>query len=196
MPGVYYLNGNLNVSSATTIRNAWIGAQPSTQGVFFYFLNGGPVFSGGSGAASSSITSVPSYYFNCTGTTTPAGTPSLLTGNVLVSQCAAGGTYVGSPSTDSYASSGIRGLLFFTDHGDQYTSTLMGAGATLNYSGALYFHNTSYSDVVSFNGAGAATTYAVGNIVVDQLSLSGSGTIQLGLSGVSLPGPLEAGLFQ
>ena len=25
MPGVYYLNGNLNVGSATTLRNAWVG---------------------------------------------------------------------------------------------------------------------------------------------------------------------------
>ncbi len=62
MPGVYYLNGNLNVGSATTLRNAWIGSQPSTLGVMFYFLTGGPLFSGGSGAASGSITSVPSYY--------------------------------------------------------------------------------------------------------------------------------------
>ena len=75
MPGVYYLNGNLNVGSATTLRNAWVGTQPSTQGVMFYFLSGGPLFAGGSGAASGSITSVPSYYMNCSSTLTPTGTP-------------------------------------------------------------------------------------------------------------------------
>ena len=53
MPGVYYLNGNLNVGSATTLRNAWVGTQPATLGVMFYFLSGGPLFAGGSGAASS-----------------------------------------------------------------------------------------------------------------------------------------------
>ena len=42
MPGVYYLNGNLTVGSATTLRNAWVGTQPSTLGVMFYFLTGGP----------------------------------------------------------------------------------------------------------------------------------------------------------
>ncbi len=80
MPGVYYLNGNLNVGSATTIRNAWVGTQPATSGVMFYFLRGGPLFAGGSGAASSSITSVPSYYMNCSSTLTPTGTPAPLPG--------------------------------------------------------------------------------------------------------------------
>jgi hypothetical protein len=196
MPGVYYLNGNLTVGSATTIRNAWVGTQPSTQGVMFYFLTGGPVFSGGSGAASSSINTVPSYYFNCSSTSTPTGMPASLTGNVLVSQCTAGGTYVGSPSSDSYSSTGLRGLLFFTDHGNTYNQTLMGAGATLNFTGALYFHNSSYADVVGFNGAGASTTYAIGNMVVDQLNLSGSGTIHMGLTGSATQGAPEVGVFQ
>ena len=116
MPGVYYLNGNLTVGSSTTLRNAWIGTQPSTQGVMFYFLSGGPTFAGGSGAASSSINTVPSYYMNCSSTSTPAGTPASLTGNVLISQCAAGGTYVGAPSSDAYSVTGSRGLLFFSGH--------------------------------------------------------------------------------
>ena len=90
MPGVYYLNGNLNVGSATTLRNAWVGSQPSTLGVMFYFLTGGPLFAGGSGAASGSITSVPSYYLNCSSTVSPVGTPVSLTGNILLSQCGAG----------------------------------------------------------------------------------------------------------
>jgi hypothetical protein len=196
MPGVYYLNGNLTVGSATTIRNAWIGSQPSTQGVMFYFLTGGPQFSGGSGAASSYINSVPSYYFNCLSTSTPSGMPASLTGNVLASQCAASGTYVGSPSSDSCSTNGLRGLLFFTDHSDTYNATLMGAGATLNFTGALYFHNSSYADVVGFDGAGTSTTYALGNMVVDQLNLSGSGTIHMGLTGTSVAGPPEVGIFQ
>jgi hypothetical protein len=195
-PGIYYLNGNLTVGSSTTVRNAWVGTQPSTQGVMFYFLSGGPLFSGGSGAASSSITSVPSYYMNCAGTTTASGMPASLTGNVLVSQCAAGGTYVGSPSSDSYSASGIRGLLFFSAHSNTFTGTLIGAGASLNYSGSLYFHNSSYADNIELDGAGNSTTYAIGNIVVDQLKLSGSGTIKMGLTGSSASGTPEVGFFQ
>jgi hypothetical protein len=196
MPGIYYLNGNLTVGSATTLRNAWVGTQPSTQGVMFYFLSGGPTFSGGSGAPSSSITSVPSYYMNCSGTGTPSGMPASLTGNVLLSQCAAGGTYIGAPSSDTYSTTGSRGLLFYSAHSNTYNNTLIGAGATLNFSGALYFHNTSYADLVQFNGAGASTTYAIGTIVVDQLTLSGSGTIAMNLTGSTGSSSSGVGLFQ
>jgi hypothetical protein len=196
MPGVYYMGGNLNVGSSTTVRNAWVGTQPSTQGVMFYFTSGGPVFAGGSGAASSVISSIPSYYMNCGSTSTPSGMPSTLTGNVLVSQCAAGGTYVGLPSSDSYSSSGVRGLLFFAGHSNVYNNTLIGAGATMSFSGALYFHNSSYSDAVALSGAGASTTYAVGNMVLDTLNLSGSGTIAMNLTSSSTASPSMVSLFQ
>ena len=196
MPGVYYLNGNLTVGSSTTLRNAWVGTQPSTQGVMFYFLTGGPTFAGGSGAASSSINTVPSYYMNCSSTATPSGTPASLTGNVLISQCGAGGTYIGAPSSDTYSATGSRGLLFFSAHANTYNNTLIGAGATLNFSGALYFHNSSYADLVQLNGAGGSTTYAVGNIVVDQLTLSGSGTIAMDLVGSTTSSAPEVSIFQ
>jgi hypothetical protein len=196
MPGVYYLNGNLNVGSSTTLRNAWVGTQPATSGVMFYFLSGGPLFAGGPGAASGSINSVPSYYMNCSGTLTPTGMPNSLTGNVLISQCGAGGTYIGAPSSDTYSATGQRGLLFFSAHANTYSGTLIGAGATLNFSGVLYFHNSSYADLVQLNGAGASTTYAVGSIVVDQLTLSGSGTIAMNVNSTASSGVPEVSLFQ
>ena len=196
MPGVYYLNGNLNVGSSTTLRNAWVGTQPSTQGVMFYFLSGGPVFAGGSGAASRVITPVSSYYLNCSGTTTPSSLPASLTGNLLVSQCAAAGTYVGAPSSDTYSSTGKRGLLFFSAHSNTYNNTLIGAGASLTFAGVLYFHNNSYADLPQFNGAGTAT-FVVGSIVADQLTLSGSGTIDIDLSNSNASGGASAvGIFQ
>ena len=196
-PGVYYLKGNLNVSGSSMIRNAWIGTQPSTQGVMFYFLTGGPTFSGGSGMSSKTlVSSVPSYYLNCSGTSTPTGLPASLSGNVLVSQCSVGGTYVGVPSSDSYAATGLRGLLFFTDPSDTYNNTLMDAGSYLNFSGALYFHNTSYTDTVTLSGAGGSTTYAIGNIVVDKLTLNAAGTIHMGLVGASPSGAPTVGIVQ
>jgi hypothetical protein len=197
MPGVYYMGGNLNVGSSTTIRNAWVGTQPSTAGVMFYFLLGGPTFAGGSGAASASINSVPSYYMNCSSTTTPSGIPATLTGNLLVSQCAAGGTFVGSPSSDTFSTTGSRGLLFYLSHTNAvFPQPLMGAGATLSFGGAIYYHNLLYTDLVTFNGAGASNTYAVGNMVVDLLALSGSGTIAMNLTGASTAGPPLVSIFQ
>jgi hypothetical protein len=197
MPGVYYMGGNLNVGSSTTVRNAWVGTQPSTAGVMFYFLLGGPTFAGGSGAASGVINSAPSYYMNCNGTSTPSGMPASLTGNLLIAQCAAGGTFVGAPSTDTLSTAGSRGLLFYLAHTNAiFPQPLIGAGATLSFGGALYFHNLLYADLVSLNGAGASSTYAVGNMVVDLLSLSGSGTIYMNLTGASTVGAPEVSVFQ
>jgi hypothetical protein len=164
--------------------------------VIFYFLTGGPTFSGGSGAANSLIGAVPSYYLNCSGTGTPSGLPASLTGNVLASQCSAAGTYVGAPSIDSYSADGLRGLLFFTDPADTYNNTLLDAASYLNFTGALYFHSSSYGDMVGLSGAGGSTAYDIGNIVVDQLNVNAAGTIHMGLNGASLPGPPSAGILQ
>jgi hypothetical protein len=196
MPGVYYLNGNLNVGSATTIRNAWVGTQPASTGVMFHFLTGGPLFSGGSGAASSVVTTVPSYYVNCSGTSIPTGMPVSLSGNVLVSQCSGSGTYVGTPSSDSFSATGSRGILFFAAHSNIFNNTIIGAGATLNFAGVLYFHNANYADVVQLSGAGGFTNYAVGRIVVDQLTLSGSGIIGMNLTGSTSTTTAQVGVFR
>jgi hypothetical protein len=197
MPGVYYLNGNLHLGSSATIRNAWIGLQPSTQGVMFYFISGGPVFDGGSGQPSSYINPVPSYYLNCNGTTGSTLMPSSLTGNVLAAECTAGGTYVGAPSTDVLSAAGNRGLLFNLAPSDVYQGTVIGNGASLNFTGVLYFHNSTYQDQVTLNGAGSSTSYLLGNIVTDQLTLAGSGTIKMGLVGsTSATNSPGAAMFQ
>jgi hypothetical protein len=197
MPGVYYLNGNLHVGSSTTIRNAWTGLQPSTQGVMFYFVSGGPVFDGGTGQPSSVINPVPSYYLNCTGTTGSTLMPASLTGNVLASQCTVEGTYVGAPNTDVYSSSGSRGLLVYSAPGNVFQGCVMCAGASLNFTGVLYFHNSTYQDRVTWDGAGNSTSYLLGNIVTDQLTLDGSGTIKMGLTANSAgKDALAAGLYQ
>ncbi len=66
----------------------------------------------------------------------------------------------------------------------------------MNFSGTLYFHNSSYADLVQLNGAGGSTTYAIGNIVVDQLTLSGSGIIAMNLTGSSASSTAAVGLLQ
>ena len=196
MPGIYYLNGNLHSASSNTLRNAWIGGQPSTQGVMFYFLTGGPLFAGCSGCASANVDNVPSYYLNCSGTSAPTGVPASMSGNVLLSQCLVNGTYYGPPSSDALSSSGSRGLLFFTDPSDVFTGTVFGASGTLVFSGSFYFHSTGYLDQPNFNGAGASTTVFLGRIVSDQLVLSGSGTITMELNPNPSIGVLKVALFQ
>jgi hypothetical protein len=195
MPGIYYLNGNLNVGSSTTVRNAWVGTQPSTTGVMFYFLSGGPTFAGASGATSGSVTSVPSYYTNCSGTATPSGEPTSLSGNLLVAQCSTQGTYVGAGSSDSYSASGHRGLVFFLAHTNSFQNTIVGGSAMLNFSGTGYFHNASYADRITWSGAGSTTNYALGTLVLDQLTLGGSGALNIN-SSVSGSSSASVGIFQ
>ena len=196
MPGIYYLNGNLESGSSVTVRNAWIGPQPSTQGVMFYFLSGGPSFDGASGGSNSNIASVPSYYLNCSGTTGSSLLPTTLNGNVLAAQCTASGTYYGSPSSDVPSSAGSRGLLFMADSSDVLNQTIFGASGTLTFSGSFYFHNTSYQDRANLNGAGGTTTEILGEIIADQINLSGSGAINMALN----PNPsidlLKVSIFQ
>jgi hypothetical protein len=196
MPGIYYLNGNLQSGSSVTVRNAWVGAQPSTQGVMFYFLSGGPSFNGASGSSNSNVASVPSYYLNCSGTTGSSLLATSLNGNVLAAQCTASGTYYGSPSSDVLSSAGSRGLLFMADHSDVLNQSIFGASGTLTFSGSFYFHNTSYQDVANLNGAGGTTTEILGEIIADQINLSGSGGINMALN----PNPsidlLKVSIFQ
>jgi hypothetical protein len=50
------------------------------------------------------------------------------------------------------------------------------------FSGALYFHSTSYGDVLNISGGASTGTYVLGEIVVDEVNLSGSGAIKLALN--------------
>jgi hypothetical protein len=46
------------------------------------------------------------------------------------------------------------------------------------------------------SGAGASTTYAIGSFVLDMLSLSGSGTIAMDLTGATNSGTPQVSIFQ
>lgn len=195
LPGVYYLNGPLVATSSEYIRNA-TPCKPScgsktagmtaqqTDGVMFYFLKGSITFSGCSGCGSS-IDPVPSTALTCDGSTpnSSLGMPSSLNGNVLIAQCTTNGTYwdTGGDTTDSRGSPGSRGILFYQDHADTTEPTFTGSGS-LSFSGALYFHSTGYTDMLSLSGGSSSGTFVIGEIVTDEVSLTGSGMINLALN--------------
>ncbi len=154
------------------------------------------MFDGCSGCASSNVDSVPSYYLNCSGTTSPPGIPTNVPGNILLAQCVAYGTYYGNPNGDSLSAAGSRGLLFFTDPSDVFNGTVFGASGSLTFSGSFYFHSTNYQDQPNFNGAGTSTTVFLGRIVADQLALSGSGTVTMNLDPNPAIGVLKVAIFQ
>lgn len=195
LPGVYYLNGSLKSAGSEYLRNAtpcspkcgpltagMIARQ--TDGVMFYFLSGSLELSGCTGCGAS-IDPVPSTALSCDGSTpnTALNMPSELNGNVLVAQCTANGTYwdAGGDTTDSRGSPGTRGLLVFQAHTDTAQPQMSGSGS-LSFSGALYFHSSSWSDDLTITGGSSSGSFIIGQIVADKVNLNGSGAINLALN--------------
>jgi hypothetical protein len=221
LPGVYYVNGSLSPGGSNTIRPAlpcWSSyisgysagacsttasanhlSYSQTQGIMFYFSNSG-TFSVGGGASGDTIDKVPGSALTCDGSSPSAslGMPSSgLAGNVLWAQCTANGTYwdSGGDTTDSAGNPGTRGLLFFQDHADTTNPSLSGSGE-LAYAGSLYFHSTTYADLVGLSGGAGTGTYILGDIVADKIQLSGSAVIAMQLSPNPSTYMLKATTFQ
>jgi hypothetical protein len=209
LPGIYYMGSSLNAGGSATLRMASpckptcsslsTSTGQQTDGVMFYFLSGSANINGCSGCASSSIIPVPSTALTCDGSAPNAsiGMPSTLNGNVLVAQCTANGTYwdAGGDTTDSVGSPGTRGLLFFQDHADTTQAQFTGSGS-LSFSGAMYFHSSSYSDLLNINGGSSTGSFVIGQIVTDEVSLTGSGAINLALNPTPSTELLKVGMLQ
>ena len=201
-PGVYYLNGPLTASGSNTLRIAKPSGYQQTDGVMFYFLNGSLNVSGCSGCTVGGINTIDNVAatdLTCDGSSPPAalGVPASISGNVLYSMCAAGGTYFetsGNDSSDVRGHPGSRGLLFFQDHGNLAQPIFAGSGS-LTFSGALYFHSNLYTDTLALTGGASSGTYVLGEIVTDRVSLTGSGVIKLALSSSATTPLSKVGLF-
>lgn len=185
-PGIYYLNNTLAASGSQILRMAKpdTGYQ-QTDGLMFYFLSGSLNFSGCTGCAQSSVDDVPTSMLTCDGTYPDSnlGMGTSIGGNVLWAQCATNGTYwdTGADTSDSRGTPGSRGILVFQDHANNTQPQFTGSGQ-LSFGGAMYFHSNSYSDVLNLNGGTSAGTYIIGQIITDQVSLTGSGMIKLALN--------------
>ncbi|MHB8389617.1 MAG: pilus assembly protein TadG-related protein [Acidobacteriaceae bacterium] len=208
LPGIYYLGSSLDAGGSATLRMA-TPCQPScsplsssvgqqTDGVMFYFYSGSIDIHGCSGC-SNSLIPVQSTALTCDGSVPSAslGMPSTLNGNILIGQCAAHGTYwdTGGDTSDSRGNPGSRGILMYQDHADTTQPVFTGSGA-LSFSGAMYFHSSSYSDVFSLSGGSSTGTFILGEIVVDQVSLTGSGKINLALNPLPSVELLKVGMLQ
>ena len=184
-PGIYYLGASFIATGSNTLRIAKPSGYAQTDGVMFYF-NGGTInISGCSGCTTANIDNVAATDLTCNGSAPMAslGMASTISGNVLYGQCTAGGTYwdAGGDTTDSASATGSRGLLIFQDHSNLSVPILTGSGSVA-FSGVLYFHSFTYLDLLSISGGASSGTYVLGQIVADQVSLTGSGIIRLALS--------------
>ncbi len=209
-PGIYYMNGSLNVSGSDDIRmatpcipacspySATVAQQ--TDGIMFYFLTGSLNISGAAGLLPSSrVDPVNSTALTCDGSTPNAslGMPSSLNGNILIAECTHNGTYWDAygDTTDTRGTPGSRGLLIYQAHNNTTKPQMSGSG-NLSFSGALYFHSTSYTDSLNISGAASSGTFILGQIVTDQVNLSGSGAINLALNPAPSAELLKVGMLQ
>jgi hypothetical protein len=144
------------------------------------------------------ISAVNTTDLTCDGSSPPAalGLGSTISGNVLYGMCATNGTYFdsGNDTTDSRGNPGSRGLLFFQDHANSTQPTFAGSGA-LSFAGTLYFHNNSYTDQLNISGGASSGTLILGEIITDEVNLSGSGAIHLALSSANTIPLSKIGVF-
>jgi hypothetical protein len=219
-PGLYYVAANgLKLGSGSTARLS-TAAGDGSNGVMFYFStsasvavtadsgNSSPCTSvlGGNGTPNGCVVSfkidgtlspqatgaVASRPLQCpSGSANPPQVPATLNGNILLGPCS--GTYA-SPD-------GNRGFLFFQNRATAAAPRWGGGGQFLS-SGFLYFHSGSGStcgtntSCLTLQGGSGAQSYALGNIVVDELSLGGNPEINMILNPAATFAVLRATLLE
>jgi len=213
-PGVYYLEDNFVAGPNTCLRPA---ATTGALGTVFYFHNGtlqvnqsGTLNKPGFSCQSSTVQSL----LLCPGSSQSNLPSSSIGGNVLLGPCEAP---VGDPlhpygdplgQTDPLGEQ--RGMLFFQDRDVASAQPTWSVSGSFGLIGNLYFHNCHVSGTGD-SGAGCDATaftdaftlgntsgqgYIVGDVVVDQLQLSGNSNVSVTLN----PNPqyyvLKASLLQ
>jgi len=141
-----------------------------------------------------------------------------LQGNVLLGPCqppTAGGTNYGDPLGTKDPLGEQRGMLFFQDRSANLAAAgnqpSWGGGGSFGVMGIMYFHycNSSdgtglgtncdsgaYTDRLSLQGGSASSTFVIGDIVTDELSLGGNPAIEMDLNPNALYYVLKASLIQ
>jgi len=182
-------SGNCSPLTQTAGANGGGGGGPwtwhQTDGVMFYFHGSAkPVISGASGApASPRVDKVPVTDLTCNGSTPPSylNLASSLDTNIMLAECTTKGSYFDTAGDTTDSAGNVRGLLMFMDHADTASPQLQGSG-TLAYTGTLYFHSSGYGTIFKIPGGTISGTLIWGNVVTDQMQLTGSGALTMALN--------------
>jgi hypothetical protein len=196
-------SGNCSPYTQTAGPNGAGGGTPwthqETDGVMFFFHGTAALnISGCTGCPNGTrVDTVPATDLTCNGSAPPSylGLGSSLTGNILQATCTADGTYWDIAGDGSDSPGSIRGLLMFQDHADTASPQFQGS-ANLAYTGTLYFHSSTYGTIFQIPGGTFSNTLIWGNIVTDQLQMTGSGVLEMGLNPNKTTQLLKVGLFQ
>jgi Flp pilus assembly protein TadG len=224
-PGVYYLKSDLTAAAQTCLRPG-TGVGDGSGGTMFYFSGANTLkvaANSGTYGVCGTSTPVPLSQLQCVqgsqaGAPGPTGITVLpanvvanggLTGSVLLGPCSAptaGGTNYGDPLTTCTAPGNCttgdplgvqRGMLFFQDRSATGVQASWGGGGTFGLMGFMYFHSSgSYSDLMTLQGNSSSTSFVIGDIVTDKLSLGGNPTVEMDLNPNALYYVLKASLLQ
>jgi len=202
-PGLYYVGaGGLKLASGSSARMS-TATGDGNKGATFYLGAGGSTAtlavdsnSGSSSACSSASAAtgsgspnncivsykidgsrssqatgyVASRQLQCPGgPPNPSQVPTTIDGNILLGPCS--GTYGDSAGLN-------RGFLFFQNRATA-ASPNWGGGAGFILSGFMYFHNSNNGTTLSLSGGSSSNSFALGNIVVDKISLGGNSGIKM-----------------
>ena len=217
-PGVYYVTGGMQLKSNSTVRPAFGASVPDPtgmRGTIFYLTGTFPNCSGSPGAlcvdansgnrSSTLVDSLNTSIVQCPGGDPPdPPLPATLNGNILLAPCA--GTY-GDPLGKN------RGILFFLDRRTNGTGQWGGSGQFL-LAGTLYFHQCNSTKVgdptsgekcattgafnaqIKPNGNPGSSTYILGEIIADEIDMSGTPVISMQLNPNSAYNTIKATLLR
>jgi hypothetical protein len=215
-PGVYYVNGDFTVDANSCLRPSGALGDGSG-GVTFYFAGVGAVsVSANSGSkcttpfvtAGYAGTSSLLYGIKCAANSQiPNNLPATLTGNVMLGPCS--GPY-GDPLGAADPLGIQRSILFFQDRSTLSANQSWGGSGSFLLAGTMYFHScnaagtgigcgaagTYYNDMFTLQGGSGSSTYVLGDIIADNITLSGNSSITMDLNPTKAFTILKASLLQ
>ena len=163
------------------------------------------------------------YGAKCTSASSiPSNLPTTIGGSVLLGPCQAPtvtalctpncSTNYGDPQGTADPLGEQRGFLFFQDRAvNASTNPTWQGGGSFLLSGTMYFHQcvvsgadtgtgcstaSAFNDNVSLGGNSSSGTYILGQIVADQVSLSGNSALTMDLNPTTVYFTLKASIFQ
>jgi len=210
-PGVYYLEGRLNLASNSTVRPSTGAVGDGSGGTMFYFATANSVTVDANSGKALGLDPFLTSRAPCPGglPLNPAlGVPATLQGNILLAPCT--GTY-GQIDVDpnTGATAPARGMLFFQNRATNGAGDWGGGGEFL-LAGTIYFHQcnasgtgvgcspppTAYNASFKLQGNSCSATYIIGNIDTDKLIMGGTPCIKMSLDPYAVQRVLKATLIR
>jgi Putative Flp pilus-assembly TadE/G-like len=209
--GLYYLDDGLNLNSLSIVRPGNDGGT-TYAGATFYFAGSSSVsVASNSGSRTTNIDNFLAGSALCPTGVLPGNltATTAITGNILLGPCSG---YYGDPlgAAEPSTIGEQRGMLFFQDRSAQNVNPNWGGGGQFLLAGNMYFHScnasgtgiscgaagTYYNDMFTLQGNSGSTTYVLGDIVTDNLTLGGTSGITMDLNPASASNILKASLVQ